>query len=330
MTCKVLPEPDHDEPLLLEALAAAGLEPAMVAWDDETVDWAAFEVAIIRSPWNYIDHLPAFLAWADAAAAAMPLFNAVEVLRWNTHKSYLRDLADHGVPVVPTAWVSADEEPTLAEIMTAHGWADVVAKPVVGAGSFLTDRITDPDSPAAQAFWAELSRDREVMVQPYLRSVEEYGERSLMWIDGEFTHAVRKSPRLGDATEEVSDALAIAEDELALATEVIAAVRSGAFASAGVAPAVDGTARSAAAPMNAATGSTAGAAGSSSVTASATAEAGSPWRDILYARVDLIRGDDGAPLLAELELVEPSLFLGQSPAALDRLVRAIAHRSRAT
>ena len=344
VTCKVLPEPDPDEAVLLDALLSAGLDPVLAAWDDEAVDWAAFELAVIRSPWNYIEHLADFLAWADTVSEAVPLVNAAEVLRWNTHKGYLRDLTDRGLPVVPTAWVGADESVALAEIMAARGWSDVVAKPAVGAGSFLTDRVTDPDSAAAREFWADLSSGREVMVQPYLRSVEEYGERSLVWIDGEFTHAVRKSPRLGDADEEVSDALAIAEDELALATEVISAVRSGAFAQAGAeaAPAAAAgspwrdTIRSGASnPDLMATTAERSPwrdiirSGASTPDLIATNAEGSPWRDILYARVDLIRDDEGAPLLAELELVEPSLFLAQSPAALDRLVRAIAHRSRA-
>ena len=98
----------------------------------------------------------------------------------------------------------------------------MVAKPVVGTGAFLTERITDPALARAGEFWRTLCTDREVMVQPYLASVETYGERSLIWIDGELTHAIRKSPRLGDAPESVSDALPIAHIERELAEAVIA------------------------------------------------------------------------------------------------------------
>jgi hypothetical protein len=112
------------------------------------------------------------------------------------------------------------------------------------------------------------------MVQPYMASVEEYGERSLIWIDEELTHAVRKSPRLGDADESVSEALPIAHEERELAEAVIADIP----------------------------------------------------HELLYARIDLIRDDRNQPLLAELELVEPSLFLQQEPTALRRLVRGIAQR----
>jgi len=200
------------------------------------------------------------------------------------HKGYLGQLAARGVPVVPTVWVSRDEDTDLRQIMADQRWHDVVAKPVVGAGSFLTDRVTDPTSAGAQELWARLREHGEVMVQPYLKSVEGYGERSIIWIDGEFTHAVRKSPRLGDAQEDVSAALEIAADERALAAAVLAKVTGGPVRVGGK-------------------------------------------DDLLYARVDLIRDDWGSPLLAELELVEPSLFLLQSQLALQRLVAAIASRA---
>jgi glutathione synthase/RimK-type ligase-like ATP-grasp enzyme len=274
VTCQQLPEEDVDEDLLMGALSAAGLDPVLAAWDDETVDWSTFRVAVLRSPWNYIDRLDDFLEWAVHVGTVSTLFNPVEVVHWNTHKGYLRELAKQGVPVVPTAWLGVGEELDLADLMADRGWTDVVAKPVVGAGSFLTDRITDPQSPGAQDFWRRLCDGREVMVQPYMSSVEGYGERSLIWIDGKFTHAIRKSPRLGDADEQVSDAIPIAEVERRLAQSVIDDIP----------------------------------------------------HPLLYARIDLIRDEDDQPLVAELELVEPSLFLKQSPEALDRLVAGIAAR----
>ena len=274
VTCRSLPEPDPDEDLLMTALADGGLTASLVAWDDPAVTWSDYDIAVLRSAWNYIENLDVFLDWAVTAAAQTHLFNPVEVVQWNTHKGYLRDLAKRGVPVVPTAWLGVGEELDLADIMADRGWHDVVAKPVVGAGSFLTDRITDPHSASARAFWSELCTDREVMVQPYLASVEAYGERSLIWIDGELTTAVRKSPRLGDADESFRDALPIAHAERELAEAVVADIP----------------------------------------------------QSLLYARIDLIRDDHDQPLLAELELVEPSLFLKQEPASLRRLVRGIAAR----
>lgn len=274
VTCLTMPEPDPDQDLLMEALRRNAVPAELVPWDDPDVDWRRFAVAVIRSTWNYIDHLERFNSWVHQTASHTELLNPAAVITWNTHKGYLRDLADRGVPVVPTAWLPRGATTRLAEVMDDNLWTDVVAKPVVGAGSYLTERIRDPESADAVAFWDRLTAEREAMVQPYLRSVEEYGERSVMWIAGELTHAVRKSPRLGDDPESVSEALPISPAERRIAREIVADIP----------------------------------------------------HDLLYARIDLIRDDHDQPLLAELELVEPSLFLQQSPAALDRLVQAMAQR----
>lgn len=270
-TCQTIPEPDVDEPLLMSALAAAGIDAHLVPWDDPGVDWGTFDLTVIRSTWNYIQNLAAFTAWADAVPR---LLNPAAIVRWNSHKEYLDELAAKGLPTVPTAFMHKGDPRPLAQVMTEYGWEDVVAKPTVGAGSFLTERVHREDLPAAEAFWHRLITSREAMVQPYLKSVEDYGERSLMWIDGEFTHAIRKNPRLAGEDESVSGPMEIGADERELATRSLTFVDA----------------------------------------------------ELLYARVDLIRGDQGQPLLAELELVEPSLFLQQSPRALERLVTAIARR----
>ena len=276
VTCQSMPEPDVDQDVLMTALRTGGVDARLVAWDaDPQHDWSQYALAVIRSTWNYIDHLDRFHDWVEAAAGQTSVLNPAAVITWNTHKGYLRDLADRGVPVVPTAWVGRGAGTTLAQVMDDNLWVDVVAKPVVGAGSYLTQRVRDPESPDSIAFWNRLVSEREAMIQPYLAAVEEYGERSIMWIDGELTHAVRKSPRLGDDPESVSHALPIAPAERAIAEEIIADIP----------------------------------------------------HELLYARIDLIPDADGDPLLAELELVEPSLFLRQSGDALERLVQGIAARA---
>lgn len=271
VTCLNLPEPDVDQDVLMQGLAVAGIDAELVAWDDPSADWSAYGTAVLRSAWNYIDDVDGFNAWATRVGEVTHLRNPASVITWNTHKGYLRDLADQGVPIVPTAWFPKGTTTPLAQVMDDNLWADVVAKPVVGAGSYLTQRVQDPEGVPAQQFWTRLTSEREAMVQPYLASVEQYGERSIMWIDGELTHAIRKSPRLADDEESVSDALPIAADERKLAEQIIADLPA----------------------------------------------------DLLYARIDLIRNDDDEPLLAELELVEPSLFLRQHPPALHRLVAAL-------
>jgi hypothetical protein len=71
---------------------------------------------------------------------------------------------------------------------------------------------------------AALTARGAALVQPYLRSVEEYGERSLVWIDGELTHAIRKQPRFAGDIERIQGPLAIADDERAVAEAALAPV----------------------------------------------------------------------------------------------------------
>ena len=275
VTCVSLPEPDPDQDLLLAALATAGVDAHLVPWDDPDVRWADFQLAVLRSTWNYIQDLPAFLAWIQHTSKLTQLLNPAEVVLANSHKHYLIELANRGLPVVPTSYWPKGADVSLAAVMAEQGWDDVVVKPAVGAGSYLTERFDVATAAAGQQFWSRAIAEREMLVQPYLPSVAEYGERCLIWIAGEFTHAVRKNPRLGDAEESVSDALTMSSDELRVAEQALAAVA----------------------------------------------------HELLYGRVDLIRDSADEPLIAEIELIEPSLFLQQSPAALARLVAAISARS---
>ncbi len=211
-TCLALPKQDPDEAPLSGALLAAGIHARWIAWDDPAADWDAPVPTIVRSTWNYARDREGFLAWASRAARSAPLLNPLDVLTDNTHKRYLVELARRGVPVVPTRFVERGEAPSLAGL----GWPRLVVKPAVGAGS-LGVRAFDAGDPEADVHAAALAARGEALVQPYLSSVHDHGERSLVWIDGALTHAVRKSPRFSGAGEAVTGPFAIADDERAVA-----------------------------------------------------------------------------------------------------------------
>lgn len=288
VTCLQPPEPDPDQEPLLAALRAHGLSADAWAWDAPGLDWAATKLAVIRSTWDYHHRLDEFLAWVDRTAAHTQLANPPQLVHANVRKTYLRDLQAAGVPVVPTVWCAQGERCDLARMLDERGWQRAVIKPVVSAGSWGT-LLVDRDDPgdASQRHLDALIAERGVMVQPYLESVEQYGERALVWIDGELRHAVRKARRLAGDEESVSQqAVAVAADEAELAAQV----------------------------LRAAVGQ--------------TDDSGSGGGGLLYARVDLARDSVGQPLLMELELVEPSLFLLQATQSLEALASAIVARVR--
>jgi O-ureido-D-serine cyclo-ligase len=276
---------DYDMPLLLAALRTAGAEAHEVDWDDDATDWSRFDLALLRSPWDYVGRLPAFLAWAARMARQTHLLNPLDVIRWNTDKHYLANLAHAGVPVVPSAFLEpgCDVATAIDAALTAHPQArDFVVKPAVGAGSRDAQRHARNQRDAIAAHVQRLlAHGRSVLLQPYLDHVDVQGETALLFFDGAFSHAIRKGPLLqrdADATAELFAPETIeprtpSADEVEVAQRALAAI---------------------------------------------------PFTGpLLYARADLIRDDDGAPRLLELELVEPSVFLEHADGAAERFATAI-------
>lgn len=281
VTCAELPGIYPGDQPLADALAVRGVAVDPIPWDASGVDWAAYPVVVLRSPWDYTDRRDAFVAWARSVPG---LANPADVVAWNTDKLYLRDLA--ALPVVDTAWVGPGERWAPP---AAGGW---VIKPTVSAGGRDTGRYQLPhEREPAAAHVDRLTRaGRTAMVQPYLTAVDSVGETALIFTPGPdgrlgFSHAIRKDALLdgpdtgvdGLYREERITGRTPAPAELAVAERVLAAVPGGADR-------------------------------------------------LLYARVDLIPGVDGAPLLLELELTEPSLFLDHTATGGERLAAAILAR----
>jgi hypothetical protein len=225
---------DDDLPPLMAALDAVGLDAAVADWDDPAVDWASFRLALLRSTWDYAERFAEFLAWAERTATLTTLVNPPPVIRWNTDKHYLRELARAGVPTVPTRFVEPGEPAAaaLAEFL-GEGMAEWVVKPAVGAGSRDAARYARGEDGAARDHIERLlGAGRSVLLQPYLDQVDLHGETALIYFAGRFSHAIRKGPLLHRGTAP-TEALFAAEqitprtpgiDELQVAERALAAL----------------------------------------------------------------------------------------------------------
>lgn len=222
VNCAALPEPDPDEAPLLGALRAAGHDAEPLAWDDPDADPAAFDLCLLRATWNYHRRLGDFLVWCERAAAGSVLVNPPAVVRWNAHKRYLADLEQGGVRVVPTAFVSRGTDADLRALAADRGWAGVVVKPAVSGGSFGTRLFGAGEHAEGDAYLREMVTQHDMMVQPYLRSVERAPERAVVWIAGEVTHTVEKAPRFAGEDESVRGREPTA-DEMVLASRIVEA-----------------------------------------------------------------------------------------------------------
>lgn len=277
-----------DDRLLIEALTRRGAVARPAVWDDPTVAWARFDLVVIRSTWDYPRKRGAFLVWVESLGDRVR--NTAAVIRWNSDKRYLADLAVRGLPVVPTLFVAPTDP-----IPTFEG--EVVVKPTVSAGGRDTGRFGPAAHDGARALVDRLQHEgRTAMVQPYLSSVDARGETALVFVAGRFSHALRKHAVLRPDEEAPvrRDALGAAEamydPDLVQATEASAAEQAAADAVLG-----ELARRFGAAPT--------------------------------FARVDLLVARDGDPVLLELEAVEPYLYLAGAPGAADKLAGAILKES---
>jgi glutathione synthase/RimK-type ligase-like ATP-grasp enzyme len=264
-TCAELPDGDEDFPALIAALAALGIDAEAAVWDDETVEWSGYDLVLPRSTWDYAERRDAFLAWA---ASVPRVLNPLSVLEWNTDKQrYLADLAAAGVAVVPTTFVEPGDE-------LEPPYGPFVVKPAISAGGRSSARFEPHEADAARALVSRIHAEgRTAMVQPFLGDRD---EKALVYLDGEYSHAIRRRvplPAAGDRSvfyldEDLGPAEAtVAEREIAEAA--LACVSE----------------------------------------------------PLLYARVDLM----GEHVL-ELEVAEPSLYLGFGEGAANRFARAISKR----
>ena len=237
---------DADMALLREACAAAGISTDVVAWDDPTVSWGRFEAVLLRSTWDYTTRLPEFLAWCERVAAHAPLWNPPEVVRWNTDKRYLGELARLGLPVVESHFIAPGEDPA-----AMPAFDEFVVKPTVGAGSSGARRFRREHRAEAIAHAAALlAAGHHVLVQPYLSAIDTEGETALLFFDGRFSHAIRKAPLLGadgstiraDVGGDLIQPRQPSPQERAVAERVLAALPFGplAYARVDLLPSADG------------------------------------------------------------------------------------------
>lgn len=291
VTCAEYPNGHVDDLSLVAPLDALGVDVTFAVWDDEAVDWARYDAVVLRSTWDYPTRLDEFLAWADRVPE---LLNPLAAVRWSSDKRYLRDLTAAGAPCVPTTFVEPGAAPDLvaASITSVAGSATrFVVKPSVGAGSIDAGRFESDDSGSI-----------EIAIK-HATALLESGR------------AVVLQPYLDGVDETGESSLIYIDDHFSHAIRKEALL-------AGPPADVDGLfveeRTSAHTPTDAEL-----AAGDEVLAAAPFAGA-----DLLYARVDLLPGPDGSPLLLELELVEPSLFLAEHLGAADGLAAAIAGRCR--
>ena len=290
---------DEDMPPLRAAMAEAGVTADVPCWDDPGVDWAGYDAALLRSTWDYVDRIDEFLAWCERCARQTRLLNPPGVVRWNTDKHYLLHLAKAGVPVVPTRFL---------EPGTDAG---------AGLAAFLAGGPSGCTAGGAPAF-------DEFVVKPAIGAGSRDAAR---YARGEAGAALEHVERLIGAGRSVMLQPYLARVDAQGETAVLYlgggfshAIRKGPLLRRGA-----GLVEGLFAPEDI----RAREAEPAELAVAAAAFAAIPFEAPAYARIDLIRDDTNSPVVLELELTEPSLFLAHAPGAAERLARHLLQRLRA-
>jgi len=193
------PEIQPDDLLFTQLLEKSGVQVIGICWDDEKTVWSDFDLVIIRSPWDYYKRENEFHLWLDKLESQNAnVLNPVMVIRANMEKSYLRKLEDSGVSIIPTRWIAKNKPTSLKKILTDQHWKKAVVKPTVSAGSYETFVTTFESAETDQAQFELITKKCGVMIQPFMDEIISNGEISMLFFNGEFSHAVLKKPQQGD------------------------------------------------------------------------------------------------------------------------------------
>ncbi|GFE79467.1 hypothetical protein GCM10011487_14670 [Steroidobacter agaridevorans] len=225
-TCSYHPDLGPLDRGVIAELAELGIRATPLIWTDAKASLDPFAAVVVQSTWDSHLDPQAFVTWARRVHAQTALFNPLHLLEWNLNKRYLLELEQQGIPITPTLWVSAGSSVDLRNEVTARGWTRFVIKPVVSAGATETHVFDVAGIETAQATFDRLVARLDLMIQPYLLAFETEGERSYIFFDGVFSHAVRRPPTLKSAPRgfDQSHEMPPIEAELQLSRQVLAKI----------------------------------------------------------------------------------------------------------
>lgn len=194
VTCSEWPELSPSDAALQKALAARGIDARPLAWNDPSADWSLPHISVIRATWDYFNQRDVFLDWAKHVSQLHTLWNPFSLVQWNTHKGYLRDLGERGVPIIETAWFNKGSSVDFIELLQERGWKEVVIKPAVSAEAYGTILIQEGMAMEGQLYLDHMLTMHDMLIQPFLSTILSSGERSIIVVDGEITHALLRPP----------------------------------------------------------------------------------------------------------------------------------------
>lgn len=229
ITYSELPALDPDDQILKQELEKLACEVRIAVWDDPGVDWQNAGLCVLRSTWDYHKKYDQFCLWLDHVSSQSNVFNHPKLLRWNSDKSYLKELRESGAPIIPTFFQERKKRESLQRVFAEMNWAEAVIKPAIGLASWGAKRIkSDSLEEGERHLDLLLAGGAKAMVQEFLPSVYEYGERALVFINGKYSHCVRKAAfqKLAVAGQAGETEAIATESELETAAKILSCLKT--------------------------------------------------------------------------------------------------------
>lgn len=189
----------NEDDLLVNFLTAKGLSITKVIWNDPNVNWETFDLAILKSPWDYFDLIDSFYNWLiELKNKNVKLLNPVDIVKWNADKHYLQDIERAGLKVTPSIFLAKGDKIDLAAYFKLFGINQFIIKPCVSGGSKNTFKVTPSNIEEISSKLKLLVENEDFIIQPFLKEIEEDGEWSFIFFNGKFSHALLKKAKSGD------------------------------------------------------------------------------------------------------------------------------------
>ncbi len=197
-TCQKQPDLFETERPLIAFFQSHGISAEPVIWNNAAVQWQNYDGVLIRSVWDYHLHAAEFDNWLNTLEAKnIHALNPVAVIRQNRNKFYLRQLQQSGIEIVPTVFIEKTNRLNLS-VIENKGWQKMVIKPAVSASAYHTRLFEAKDLPAIEKEFSPVAAECELLVQPFMPEVNEFGEISMLFFNRQYSHSVLKVPKPGD------------------------------------------------------------------------------------------------------------------------------------
>lgn len=190
---------ENEDDILLEFLKGKGLEITREIWNDPTVNWDNFDLAVLKSPWDYFDKINEFYEWLNKLESlGVNLLNPVKTVKWNSDKHYLQEIADSGLRVTPTLYFEQGEKPNLASCFESLNTDTLIVKPCISGGSKNTIKIGKKNLAEFTSVVHGYLIEEAYMAQPFMPEIESAGEWSFLFFNGRYSHHLLKKAKPGD------------------------------------------------------------------------------------------------------------------------------------